>query len=596
MEVRLGGLPLVLVPGSYRRESEAPRPTGVSRIGVVTYRRGGGQAVQRSGERYWQAVGALPAWEGQGLRAGPALRWEAAPSGWQAEVPVWSGVYRSAVHLVNGSRQFQLAGSAGGPSSGLSLVRSLAAAVVDATQQGSQLILAHEAAAYVSRIDLASGTYTTGAYQINARLVASDGQAPYIAPSGAGREREVRRYTSATAASNYPLDSPVLRLTSFAGYVWILTQQSLWQAKGGPPSLLFTHPPLLAADDGAFLVGHGTALYSWLAGRVHRADLTGTVRGWVPTGPAGLATRGAASACGFLWVVVQSPLSGRWQLWATPGRMATPQGFLLDWEREEPWYLVEEWEDAGAGAPVAVSGRHPDLDLLLNRWGASGIGLLQGLPRPNYPGLRPSFQVRSGLATALPLATVPWLGVGAVLAWLGDGGPVVQARLGWSSDAGVNWQWGSWQAVGGVHSGFAVLEERFAVPLTAASLQVQVEVSGITSWSPVLLGQWALAGLSNLSSSEGQGVSTQWTPRRRWRFAVQLVPPLPFGDGSADRRDPAGLAAPLWAAWRSGTVLSLQDIDGSGPWPVQIVQLRERWEGPRSGTGGVLELELGELA
>ncbi|MDW8060490.1 MAG: hypothetical protein RMK01_10490 [Thermomicrobium sp.] len=599
MEVELAGVPLVVLPGSYRRESLAARPTATTRVGVRSFARAG-QALQRAGDRYWASLGAWPVWEGHGLRAGPALRPVAAPANWPVASPVWSGALAPEVHVVAGSRQWRLAGTAGSASAGLVEVRQLAAAVVDACQMGTRLLFAHGGAAQVSSADLAAGTYTTAYYQTTARLIATDGQAGYVVPTTAGQDDRLLRYTAATSSTTLQLDAPVRRVTSHAGFVWALTRTALWRVKGTTAELLFTVSPLLSDDDGAFLVGHGTALYTWLGGQVHRADTTGTVRGWTPTGPRGLATRGAASAGGFLWAVVQDAASGRWQLWATPGRLATLQGLALDWERAEPWFLVEEWSDAGAGWPVAVGGRHPDTDLLLNRAGTSGVLLAQAMPRPGFPGLRSDFAVTSGLATGLPAASVPWLGVGAALAWLGEGGAgAVQARLGWSADAGTSWSWGTWRSVGGgAASGFAVLEERFATPLAAASLQARVAVSGVSDWSPAVVGLWALAGAAVEATGTAGGAESVWRPRRRWRLSVQVEPLLPRDSGAADTRDAAGLVASLWDAWRSGTVVWFRDIDAAAgaTVPVQVAELVERVEGPEVRAGRRVDLVLVEVA
>ena len=594
MEVELAGLPLVVLPGTYRRESESRRPTGPVRLAVRGFA-SGGQALQRAADRYWQALGALPVWEGQGLAAGPALRTVGAPANWPLASPAWSGILAPEVHLVAGSRQWRLAGSPGGPFAGLAEVRTLAATVSDACQMGTRLLLAHGAATQVSSLDLAAGSYTTGYYQATARLIATDGQAGYLVPTATGQDDRLLRYTAATTSTTFLLDAPVRRLASHAGFVWALTRTALWRLKGTTAELLFTHPPLLAEDDGAFLVGHGTALYTWLAGRVHRADTTGTVRGWTPTGPSGLATRGAASAGGSLWVTVQDAASGRWQLWATPGRLASLQGLALDWEKAEPWYLVEEWPDAGAGWPVAVGGRHPDLDLLLGRAGSSGLLALQARPRPGYPGRRASFQVASGLLTALPAARLPWLGVGAALAWLDGGGTPVSVQLGWSLDAGSSWSWGPARTVGGTPRGFLVLEERFAPPLEAAALQVQVAVSGVSDWSPAVVGLW---GLGATSATGGSGASeSQWLPRRRWRLAVQLGPLLPRADGGQDTRDPTLLAGLLWDAWRSGAPLAFRDVDAppGATVLVQVTALEERLGGVTPAEARRLELELVEV-
>lgn len=44
MEIELAGIPLVVLPGSYQRESEARRPTGPLRVAVRGFA-GGGQAL-----------------------------------------------------------------------------------------------------------------------------------------------------------------------------------------------------------------------------------------------------------------------------------------------------------------------------------------------------------------------------------------------------------------------------------------------------------------------------------------------------------------------------------------------------------------------
>lgn len=598
MEVELAGIPFVVLPGSYRRETLTRRSTGPVRIAVRGFAGGFGQAVQRAADRFWSSLGAFPVWEGQGLRAGPGLVATSAPATWPSGSLAWSGIVAPEVHLVAGNRQWRLAGAAGSAFSGLSEVRTLAATVLDACQMGTRLLLAHGTAAQVSSIDLVANSYTTSFYQNTARLIATDGQAGYLVPTTAGQDERLLRYTAATSSTTILLDAPVRRLASHAGFVWALTRTALWRVKGTTAELLFTFSPLLAPDDGAFLVGHGTALYTWLAGRVHRADTTGTVRGWTPTGPRGLATRGAVSAGGYLWVVLQDVSSGRWQLWVTPGRLATLQGLALDWSREEPWYLLEEWADSGAGWPVAVGGRHPDADLLLTRAGTSGFFLAQAVPRPNFPGLRSSFEVTSGLATGLPAASVPWLGVGAALAWLGEGGAsAVQARLGWSADAGTTWSWASWRTVGGgAASGFVVLEERFAVPVEAASLQVRVAVSGVTSWSPAVVGLWALG---STGAGEGSGGASEpvWLPRRRWQFAVQLGPLLPRASGAVDTRTAGEVAGHLWGLWQSGAVVPFRDVDAASGQErlVQVVGLSERWDGVEMHQARRVEVELVEV-
>ena len=96
---------------------------------------------------------------------------------------MWSGLLAPEVHLVAGNRQWRLAGTAGGPYGGLSEVRVLTAAVVDACQLGTRLLFAHGTAAHVSSVDLAAGSYTTSFYQNTAKFVGSDGQAGYLVPT-----------------------------------------------------------------------------------------------------------------------------------------------------------------------------------------------------------------------------------------------------------------------------------------------------------------------------------------------------------------------------------------------------------------------------
>lgn len=599
MEVELAGIPLVVLPGTYRRETLARRASGPVRVSVRGFAGGPGQALQRVADRFWASLGAFPVWDGQGLRAGPRLLAVTAPANWPVGGPAWSGTAAPEVHVVGGNRQWRLAGTAGSAYSGLTEVRTLAATVVDACQMGTRLLLAHGTAAQVSAIDLVANTYTTGFYQNTAKLIATDGQAGYLVPTAAGQDDRLLRYTAATSSTTLLLDAPVRRVASHAGFVWALTRTALWRVKGTTTELWFTFSPLLADDDGAFLVGHGTALYTWLAGRVHRADTVGTVRGWVPTGPRGLATRGAVSAGGFLWVVLQDAQNGRWQLWATPGTLATVQGLVMGKGPEEAWYLVEEWSDDGYAYPVAIGGRHPDADLLLSRVGTAGLAIGQAVSRPGFPGLRSAYSVTSGLATALPAARVPWLGVGAALTWLGDGGTsAVQARLGWSTDAGTSWTVGNWRAVGdGAASGFVVLEERFAAPLEAASLQVRVEVSGVTSWSPAVVGLWALGSAGAAEGSGGAASEAVWLPRRRWQFAVQLAPLLPWESGAADTREPGDVAGQLWALWQGGAVVSFRDVDAVAGEErlVQVVGLGERWEGVDVRHARRLEVELVEV-
>jgi len=122
-----------------------------------------------------------------------------------------------------------------------------------------------------------------------------------------------------------------------------------------------------------------------------------------------------------------------------------------------------------------------------------------------------------------------------------------------------------------------------------------VAVSGVTSWSPAVVGLWG-EGTGMAGGSSGAS-ETVWQPRRRWRLAVQLGPLLPRADGATDPRDPTGLAGLLWDAWRSGTPLAFRDVDAA-PGTTQLVQLvglEERLGGVAPGEARRLDLELVEV-
>ncbi|HET7036159.1 MAG TPA: hypothetical protein VFI42_10805, partial [Thermomicrobiaceae bacterium] len=229
-DVTVAGVGYMVKPGSYRRQQAWASEGKVGRIRLADFYGGARRLLQNERDRFWSGTGAMPAYDSQGVTAGPKRqdKTEAAVPAFQPGQPSWSFGYNGTTYLVNGTGLYQVTTS-GSNYGSLTTKQTLPANAVDATQLGTKLHIAFGSAANVGEYDMASNIWTAnqtyGSAARKARLIGHESQSLVMVFDTDSYQLSVVQPLGASLGVA-AADSWVRRLVEHDGHCWAIADTS----------------------------------------------------------------------------------------------------------------------------------------------------------------------------------------------------------------------------------------------------------------------------------------------------------------------------------------------------------------------------------
>lgn len=564
----LDGQPYLLVPGSYRRSTEGDTGARPGRVTITYFVGGQRRAFQLERDRSWNGAGMRPVLGGQGVEPWP---WSdsytdttlaATPTG--TKLP--SLVHTTHTYVANGRYLYRTVSRTASSWGGLTQVADLGAGKVITRLAGYQgkIALCCGTTADVQLYDPGSGAVTTLLAGLKATLGIGYANRLVYADPAAGNEA-ILRMTTGGGIDSRELDGPIVQLGLHEGKVVIATRSSLWTLDGRSdpvtatwttdPKPFFTHGVATDEDDFAFLLSFGGKLHTWLAKQVMVWNPTGDRAGWTAAGLEGRAVGGATVAANVLLASITTE-AGENQLWAFDG---------------SAWWLVQEGFGQRKFWPMTTGGAG-NVDVVFFREGSSSTTydlyrLVHRDAAVNAYGSTGTW-VSSLLDAGDRVSLKAWRRVGAIFATPEDRGnqasiDAVTVTLAVSTDGGRLFVNVASQVMTDPTSRVVeIVAELPAGIYLSRLLQVKVTISGVSDWSPVLVGAWA-----------DHGSMPAPTRRKRWSFKVRTDAGQVDMTGSRDVRSVQQTIDDLWAAWASGSPVELVDVDTDVTGTVPLVRV-----------------------
>ncbi|CCF84262.1 hypothetical protein [Nitrolancea hollandica] len=589
-DVRIAGDGYMVKAGTYRREQDGVAETRLARVRMNDFYGGQQRAAQLERDKIWRGCAAWPAYDSQGISAGPGrvafAETVAAPNEYDPKERSWSVAADGVVYVIQQKRLYKVTKNAGtGAYTGLSYIGSFANPAVDVALVGQRIVVAHGALGNCGTYRTDTGVFSTTEVGKMADLVCNFvGVLALHEPASVTAAYRLQLANNATA---WPptwtvmnLDSGIKKLFPHDGDMWAMTELTAGRVTGYTSFAAEASMPRTAApDDLTWVLTHNGRLYLWLGNEVHTFNKS---KGeFEPAGLRGRATYGACSVGRWFVCCIEGEQTGKTELWGHDGR---------------GWWLIDCEEESGSLIrwPVGVNGAADNVDVLTGRGAVvNQTYAYQFFRRVDYAGLADHWTITSSLLDANDRdLEKAWRRVGAEFAWPDGRGTsdLVTVTVDYSTDGGATWA----TAASGNVAGNAGQSATVAGDLSPAALgkfiQVRVTVSSIVDWSPVLLCLWAEAE-----------VLDDPTRRRRWRFTVQCKDAVIRRDGGVDVTGARVLADRLWGAWSAGGVVTFRDIDydlTSTEYTARLVDIVEKISKPRdAGTfaDGEIELSLVEV-
>lgn len=584
-DVRVAGNGYMVQAGTYRREQDGVAETRVARVRMNDFYGGQQRAAQLERDKIWRGYAAWPAYDSQGISAGPRRvaysETVASPNQYDPKERSWSVAYEGTIYVIQQKRLYKVTKDLNGAYTGLSYIGAFANPAVDVALVGNRIVVAHGALGNCGTYRVDTGTFSTTGVGKAADLVANFMGVLAVHEPAAGPVLQLglQQDTWPPSWQQLRLDAPVRKLFLHDGFLWVFTELTAGRLTGYTEFVAEASMPRAAGpDDLTWVVSHNGRLYLWLGNEVHTFDKAKGL--FEPAGLRGRVTYGACSVGRWFVCCIEGEQTGKTELWGHDGR---------------GWWMIDGEEQAGEMMrwPVGVNGAADNVDVLTGRGTVTNqTGLYQFFRRPNYAGLATSWQVVSSLLDANDRdLDKAWRRVGAEFAWPDGRGSADQVTItvDYSTDAGATWTQAATGNVAGNGSRAFTVAGGIA-PAVGKFVQVRVTVSSIFDWSPVLLCLWAEAE-----------VLDDPTRRRCWRFTVQCKDAVIRRDGGVDVTGARVLADRLWGTWSAGGVVTFRDIDYDltlTEHMARLVDIVEKISKPRdAGTfaDGEIELSLVEV-
>lgn len=579
--IQLGGIDYPLVAGAYTRFDATGGPHLQSgRLAITEFGGGQRQAVAGEPDRSWDGAGVRAIFAGLGVEPWPAQTdySDTTMAGGSGAFPsptrrAHFAALGNFVYIGMGRRLYKTVSMNAGTWIDLDFVADMGggAEISDLfATDSNDLIVGLGQATDAKKYDVQSGTLLTFITGEKIDQGISYGcqvlYAPKVSGGSGGRNgRLVITLTKFNGATTYDerfLDAAIVKLGSHRGQAVIATRKSLFLFGGQPdpgaaddagivgdqskptvwrgdPEPIFSHGEYAAPGDFLFLTRFRGKLWSWLAGRVISWD--GTATGWKAEPVTGTICYGAAAAGGYLVVALAKADSTK-ELWAYDGtewwRIATygsgqlarlwPVALygagshnLLVFQDNTSTYQLYRFESASASkAPYQAAGEW--VSSLLDagtteakRWRAVGCTFASPDPRANAAG----------------------------------SADTVTVKLLYSTDGGVSFTEAASSTIAPAAGRVLTLTADLS-SVTSRYLQLKVTWASVLDWAPVLQSVWS-----------DWTILTVPPPKRRWEATVRCSDLAVDGDGQPWPNDGAAIAAGLWTAWESGTVLPFRDLD-----------------------------------
>jgi len=588
--ITLNGADYVVQAGGYRREADGPPASRPQRIVHSDFYGGQRRAIRLEDDRGWDAVGAGPALGGQGVEPWPYV------ATWTDGGVAQFSTATRATHVVvdpygfvaNGRYLYRAVARGTSAWANLTTLVDLGAGktITGLAQYQGKIAICQGTAADVQVVAAgatAPATPTTLATGVKARIAVGYANRLVYADPTAGSEH-VLRMTTATGTDSRDLDAPIVAMGLHGGRVAILTRQSLWLLGGradattnkwtAEPEPSFSHGVGIENEDGVFLLSFSGRLYTWIANRVVEWNPEGDRQGWRATGVEGRACYGATVAAGWLIVTLLNQ-AGESEVWAYDGA-----GW---WLTSRSASIVRIWPMAtgGGGNIDLVTFRNGSTTVLYDTFRLVSRGSTATSYYPSTAEYRTAL-LDGGSRDALKA----WRRIGAVFAApeiRGNSASVdsVGLNLAWSTTGGATWTTAVSTNVADPTVRMVDLEASLAsAAVTGRFLQLRVTWTSVTDWAPTLVALWAEVEALDPPSQ-----------RRRWRLRVRARDGTVGASGAVDARTGTAIAADLWAAWGSATIVPFVDIDG-GARSVRITEIAEETTLPGDA---LLELTLREV-
>ncbi len=588
-DVRIDGAGYMVKAGTYRREQDGVAESRLARVRMNDFYGGQQRAAQLERDKIWRGVAAWPAYDSQGISAGPGrtayAETVAAPNQYDPKERSWSVAADGVVYVIQQKRLYKVTKDLNGAYTGLSYIGAFANPAVDVALVGTRIVVAHGALGNCGTYRTDTGVFSTSEVGKMADLVCTfQGVLALHEPSATASAYRLQLASSATswppAWNLMSLDSAIKKLFLHDGDMWVFTELTAGRVTGYTAFNAEASMPRTAApDDLTWVLTHNGRLYLWLGNEVH---LFNKSKGeFEPAGLRGRVTYGACSVGRWFVVCIEGEQTGKTELWGHDGR---------------GWWMIDSEEESGSLIrwPVGVNGAADNVDVLTGRGTVTNqTYLYQFFRRPSYAGLAASWSVTSSLLDANDRdLDKAWRRVGAEFAWPDGRGSAdsVTVTVEYSTNAGATWTTAGVEDVAGNGTRVFTVDGLAAANTIGRFIQVRVTVSSIVDWSPVLLCLWAEAE-----------VLDDPTRRRRWRFTVQCKDSVIRRDGGVDVTGARVLADRLWGTWSAGGVVTFRDIDydlTSTEYTARLVDIVEKISKPRdAGTfaDGEIELSLVEV-
>lgn len=557
-DITIAGVGYMVVPGSYKRMSDAATQARTERWEQTDFVGGQRRAFALERDRGWDQEGVGPALGGQGVEPWPLFEAyaDAALAGKTASLTQRNAqaVAGSRSYVAIGRYLFESVLLTAGAWADVTQRHDAGAGVLinDMSAYQDNIAICYGTAADIRILDVSAGTTAVLlAGEKGGVCVGYAGRLLYSNPAAASNH--VLKMTTGGAITSRLLDSPIVRMALHGGKAIIATRTSLYQLGGksdaaagtwiGEPEPLFTHGIWTGDQDYIFLTSYGGKLYTWLAGRVMEwnPNSGASKQGWRDTGIEGAACYGGVVAGDRLVVVVKHRL-GPIETWTYDGIGWWKANHNTSADVCWPWYL------AGAGTYDLILFRPASTTYQRSRL------VFRSTVNHNY-STATSRYLTSVLDAGDRASIKAWLNAGAAFHVPEIRGDItsidtVTMSLEYSINNGSTFT----SLVSAAYSDPAVrnnrIEANFGAGIESQTLMLRVVWTGVTDWAPTLTSIWV-----------DYSILGDATRKRRWQFKVNARDALILRSSAIESRTAVQLVADLWAAWSAGTSVLLRDID-----------------------------------
>lgn len=599
-DIELNAAAYMVLPGSYRRESDGVAEGRTGRVVVKDFFGGQRRALQLERDKGWDSLGVGPALFGQAVEPWPHTEsFDDTTNKTATTVRIPSTIRLNTGYVAIGQYLLTSVGLTAASWGSYTQIYDAGAGItitaLGLSGADDRVAIAHGAGLEI-KLTNSVGTITAfrGGGHFATRLVGYANQLIW-ADATAGNAHLLKLSTGSSAPGpavvSIELDSPIQQIALHGGEVAIATRTSLYLLGGradpgkvddaaitGDQSIaahwtqeprgVFTGGVWTDDEDFLFLLSFGGKLYTWLGNQLVEWTDAGDRQGWRATGIEGQSCHGATVAGSYLVVAITTRW-GAFQTWAFDGA---------------GWWLIEESATIQRVWPTYTGGAG-NLDVVCFR--ADDATFTYDLYRlvhrhTSANSYRPAGAYTTSLLDAGERdKQKAWRKLGATFTSPElRGNPAsndsVTLTLAYSTNGGESFTTAGSLAVNDPTDRQTEIDASLLSAVAASkTIQLRMAWSSVLDWAPVLTSLWAEYVLLDAPGR-----------RRRWTMKVQARDAEVQRDGSVDARSGRAIAADLWAAWELNLTVPLRDLDfdvTGATYSVRVVSIREEVAKPADG-------------